>query len=56
MRDFEHQMELEERERFWEEVLNDWETLHGHESVLWYLKLEQDIKDGLINVEGKKWT
>ena len=52
MNEWEAQRDLEERERFWEEVLLDWETLHGHESVLWYLKLEQDIKDGLINVEG----
>lgn len=34
MNEFEGQMDLEERKRFWEEVLSDWETLHGHEGPM----------------------
>ena len=56
MRPDEAQMELEERERFWEEVLFDYECCNPDKFVLWYLAMEQDIKDGLIDLEGKKWT
>ena len=57
MNEWEAEMDLQERERFWEEVKNDWDTLHGHENLIWWTHLNRAIQNGSMTItqlEGKK--
>ena len=53
MNEWEAEMDLQERERFWDEVLNDYEICNPDRMLLWYLAMEQDIKNGYLHtMEG----
>ena len=53
MRSDEAQQDLEERERFWEERLNDWDALHGHENLIWWMELDKAMQNGFMPTREK---